>query len=71
MIKPVSGEIVYFTQDGRLTYDGLALMQDIIKAVNASSDGLTAIAAVTAPAGGATVDAESRTAISAIIAAAT
>ncbi len=48
---------------GKLTLEGYKLLQGVI-------DRLDAIAAVTAPTGGATVDAEARTAVAAIIMAA-
>lgn len=60
------------TVDGRLpSRDLLEVIQGLTSQVTALQAKLSAIAAVTAPSGGATVDAQSRTAIAAIIAAAT
>lgn len=60
------------TLDGRrASPDLLEVVQILAREVNALQAKLSAIAAVTAPSGGATVDAQSRTAIAAIIAAAT
>lgn len=50
----------YVGPDGRLTIEGMKMLQSI-------TDRLDAIAAVTNPTGGATVDAEARTAIDNII----
>lgn len=75
----------YTRPNGQLTIEGMKLLQDLFDRVtvleasasvletelNAAEAKLAAIAAVTAPAGGATIDAESRTAINAIIAGAT
>lgn len=58
-VPPVTGE-QYVTKDGRLTPAGQVLMQEIVKAINA-------IAAVSKPTGGSPIDAEARTAIDAII----
>lgn len=69
MAEP-SAEIQYVRPDGTLTYDGLALLQDMASAVADLTAQMAAIAAVAAPAGGATVDAQARTAINAIRAAA-
>ena len=55
--------IRYIAPDGTLTVEGLRLINDLIRR-------LDAVAAVAAPTGGATVDAEARTAINAIISAA-
>lgn len=69
-IPPLSGIEKYVTPEGRLTWEGQRLLQAIIDASNDTTDQMAAIAGVTAPSGGATVDAEARTAIAAIIAAA-
>lgn len=56
----------YVDQSGRLTLAGLKLFQGLAR----TEAKLAAIAAVAAPVGGATDDAEARTAINAIITAA-
>lgn len=60
----------YVGQDGRLTPDGQKLFQQLFENVTSLQAQMAAIAAVTDPTGGATVDAEARTAITAITAAA-
>lgn len=70
-IPPLSGIEAYVTSDGKLTWEGQRMFQAIIDLVEASEGKLDAVAGVTAPAGGGTVDAEARTAIAAIITAAT
>jgi hypothetical protein len=56
--------------DGRLTLTAAQELQAVARRLNALEIKLAAIAAVADPTGGATVDAEARTAIIAIIAAA-
>ena len=59
------------TSDGKAaSQELLEVIQGLVREVNALSAKLDAIAAITAPAGGGTVDSQSRTAINAIIAAA-
>ena len=62
-VPPISGAEKYVDSDGRLTWEGQKLL-------GAVADILEAIGGVGQPAGGATVDVEARTAISAIIVAA-
>lgn len=69
MAEP-SSEIQYVRPDGTLTYDGLGLLQDMAAQIDDLAAKLAAIAAVTPPAGGGTVDAQARTAIGSIITAA-
>jgi hypothetical protein len=57
-------QVKYVTADGRLTLEGIALLERLAKV---SGDRLAAIAGVTKPTGGATEDAEARAAIDAII----
>lgn len=57
----------YVRPSGQLTIDGLKLLQTMEDRIVTLEAQLAAIAAVTAPSGGATIDAEARTAISAII----
>lgn len=58
----------YLNADGTLNVHGLQLFNDLEARLADAEAKLTAIAAVTAPAGGATVDAEARAAIASIIA---
>lgn len=58
----------YVTADGSFTLLGVQVFQDLERRLAAQDAKLTAIAAVVAPTGGATVDAEARAAIAAIIA---
>lgn len=65
----------YVDQGGQLTIEGYKLLSDMetrLAALESANSALVAqmalIAAVTAPTGGATVDAEARTAVAAVIA---
>lgn len=60
--QPVVGK------DGRLTYDGLALLQAYERRIAAIEARLAGLAEIDEPTGGTTVDAEARTAIAAILA---
>lgn len=62
--------ISYFGPDGKPTVEGLKLFQSLERRVGSAEAKLAAIAAVVAPTGGATVDAEARAAIVAILGAA-
>ena len=64
----VSGNIRYVNPDGTLTIQGLRLFGDLPRRLDEAERRLEAIAAVAAPAGGATTDAEARAAIAAILA---
>lgn len=57
----------YTTSAGSLTLDGLKVLQSMFDRIDDLETKLDAIAAITKPTGGATVDAEARTAIDAII----
>ena len=57
----------YLRGDGRLTVDGQKLLQSMFDRIGVLEGQIAAIAAVTGPTGGATVDAEARTAINSII----
>lgn len=57
----------YFAPNGQPTLDGLKLLQGMHDEIVTLQNKLDAIAAVTAPSGGATVDSEARAAINAII----
>jgi len=57
----------YTTRDGTLTLDGLKVLQSMFDRIDDLEATLAAISAITKPTGGATVDAEARTAIDAII----
>lgn len=59
---------VYVDKAGRLTREGLLLLQDQAARIEALETRLAAIAAVAAPTGGTTTDTEARAAISSIIA---
>ena len=58
----------YIQQDGTLTIDGLRLFRAMEARLDALEGKMALIAAIVAPVGGATVDAEARTAIAAILA---
>lgn len=60
----------YVQRDGHLTLEGLKLLQDMNSRITDLETKLAAIAAVAAPTGGATTDAEARAAINSIITAA-
>jgi hypothetical protein len=73
-----NSSVRYIDGAGRLTADGLRLFRNMAQRIDAAETGLAAaesklaaIAAVANPAGGATIDAEARAAINAIIAGAT
>ena len=63
----INRQVAYFNTDGTPTVRGIEYFQRIEKRVVAAEAKLAAIAAITNPAGGATIDAEARTAINAII----
>lgn len=67
----LAGNIRYVSPDGTLTLQGMQMFGDMARTLDEANAKLAAIAAVVAPSGGATVDAEARTAIAAIIAGAT
>lgn len=67
----INPNVRYISPEGTFTLQGMMLFGDVVRALDASNAKLAAIAAVVAPVGGATVDAEARTAIAAIIAGAT
>jgi hypothetical protein len=60
--------IAYISADGRLTAEGMRFFREMGGRLSASEARLAAIAAIVAPTGGATIDAEARAAIAAIIA---
>ncbi len=60
----------YVSPQGTLTTQGVELFLEVERRMAAAESKLAAIAAVTAPAGGATTDAEARTAINSILTAA-
>lgn len=64
----ISDRVRYIAQDGTLTLQGMQLFGEMVRALDEQSAKLAAIAEVVAPTGGATTDAEARTAIAAIIA---
>lgn len=57
----------YVDPSGRLTIDGYKMLDGLFQRVDALDAKLTAIAALADPAGGATIDAEARAAIAAIL----
>lgn len=65
-----NSQVSYVGGDGRFNIEGLKLLHDLDTKVTALEAQLAAIAAVTAPTGGATNDAEARAAVVAIIGAA-
>lgn len=65
-----SSLVVYTKSDGRLTIDGLRLFRDMERRLRDAESKLEAIAAITAPSGGVTIDAQARTAINDILSAA-
>ena len=64
----INPQVRYIAQDGTFTLQGMMLFGEMVQALDTANGKLAAIAAVVAPAGGATVDTEARTAIAAIIA---
>jgi hypothetical protein len=67
-MRPLQQGFRYVNDDGSLSLQGLELFREMQRRIEAQDAKLAAIAAVVAPAGGATVDAEARAAIAAIIA---
>lgn len=61
--------IRYVSTDGHFTPEGMIFFTSLAQRLEAAEAKLTSIAAIAAPVGGATVDAEARAAIAAIIAA--
>ena len=61
--------IRYVSKDGHFTPEGLVFFTSLIARLEAAEGKLSAISAIAAPVGGATVDTEARAAIAAIIAA--
>lgn len=64
-----NSQVRYWHPDGRPTVEGEKLVLELSRRLDALEAKLTAIAAIAAPTGGATTDAEARTAIAAILAA--
>lgn len=64
----INPNVRYIAQDGTFTLQGMILFGEVLNSLDTANGKLAAIAAVIAPAGGATVDTEARTAIAAIIA---
>ena len=63
----ITNIVSYFNADGTPTIEGIRLIRSMEQRLDAAEAKLAAIAAVAGPAGGATIDAEARTAINAII----
>ncbi|MGB0854385.1 MAG: hypothetical protein ACPGSI_13915 [Pikeienuella sp.] len=63
----INSLVSYFQKDGRPTIRGLEHFKDIEARLAGAEAKIAAIAAITKPSGGATVDAQARTAIDAII----
>ena len=63
-------QIQYTGGDGRLTIEGLKLLNGLSDRLAEAEGRLAAIAALTDPSGGATIDTEARTSIAAILGAA-
>jgi hypothetical protein len=67
-MRPLQQGFRYVNADGSLSLQGLEVFREMQRQIMAQDEKLAAIAAVVAPTGGATVDAEARAAIAAIIA---
>lgn len=65
-MKPVNG-VRYVAADGTLTLDGMRLFGAMADDLEAARQIIADAAAVPAPTGGATVDAEARAAVAAIL----
>jgi len=57
----------YVNSTGSLTIEGIRVFDDMFQRIGTLETQMAAIAAITAPTGGATTDAEARTAIAAIL----
>lgn len=66
MTRP-NPQIAYATQSGRLTLDGLAYFGALADRLAAAEEKLAAIAALSDPSGGATIDTQARAQIAAIL----
>jgi hypothetical protein len=66
-IPPISGAQRFVDQDGRPTPELLRLLNEMRKLIEANDAFREAVGDVTKPTGGATTDAEARTAIDSII----
>jgi hypothetical protein len=69
MIPPITRDQQLIDQNGRPTMAFLQILQEMAKAIDAGAAFADAVAEVTAPVGGGTVDTEARAAIAAIISA--